>query len=315
MSVTVLVTGANGFLGRAVCTGLDKRGFAVRRAVRANAERKSVEIAVGEIGPTTDWIRALAGVGCVIHCAGRAHVMVDTALNPLNAFRMVNTAGTLNVARQAADTGIKRFIFVSSVKVNGDVTLPGLPFKADEPTQPIDFYGISKCEAEEGLRQLSQETGLEVVIVRPPLIYGPWAKANFAAMMRALDKGMPLPLGAVIHNRRSLVALDNLVDLLVTCIDHPAAANQTFLASDGEDLSTSDLLRRMGLALGKPARLLPVPPSLLQFGANLLGKGDVAQRLLGSLQVDITKTRQLLSWTPPISVDEGLRRAAQGFVR
>lgn len=235
--------------------------------------------------------------------------MGDTAADPLAEFRRVNVEGTLQLARQAAKAQVRRFVFVSSIKVNGEWTEPGRPFLADALPDPRDPYGISKSEAEQRLRNLAEETGMEVTIVRPPLVYGPGVKANFMALMTWLVRGVPLPLGA-IHNARSLVAIDNLVDLIVTCVDHPAAANQTFLVSDDEDLSTADLLRRMGRALGKPARLVPVPQRLLTLGAMVLGKPGVAQRLCGSLQVDIAKTRELLAWNPPVSVDEGLRRTA-----
>lgn len=249
----------------------------------------------------------------MMHLAARVHVMAERAGNPLVEFRRVNVDGTLNLGRQAAAAGVRRFIFVSSVKVNGEGTSANRPFTNADAPAPQDPYGISKMEAEQGLRDIAAQTGMEVVIVRPPLVYGPGVKANFAAMMRAVQRGLPLPLASVTHNRRSFVALDNLVDLLITCIDHPAAANQTFLVSDGEDLSTADLLRRLGQAMNKPARLFPVPPSMLQLGANMLGKGDVAQRLLSNLQVDISHTRNTLNWTPPISVDEGLRRAVAGL--
>jgi nucleoside-diphosphate-sugar epimerase len=217
------------------------------------------------------------------------------------------------LAEAAAAAGVRRFIFISSIKVNGEATLPGAPYTAEAQPAPADPYGISKLEAEQGLRALAADTGLEVVIIRPPLVYGPGVKANFLSMMRWLHKGVPLPFGA-IHNRRSLVALDNLVDLLVTCIDHPGAANQTFLVSDGEDLSTSELLRRMGFALGRPARLLPIPSRLLDVAAAMLGKTALAQRLCGSLQVDIGKTRELLNWSPPVGVDEALRKTAEHFL-
>jgi UDP-glucose 4-epimerase len=235
--------------------------------------------------------------------------MADKAADPLEEFRRVNVQGTLNLARQAAAAGVRRFVFISSIKVNGEATQLGRSFTADDAPAPLDAYGVSKMEAEQGLRELAAQTGMEVIIIRPPLVYGPGVKANFAAMMRWLQRGVPLPLGA-IHNQRSLVALDNLVDLIVTCHTHPAAANQTFLVSDGEDVSTSELLRRMGQALDRPARLLPVPQSWLKLAAAMVGKSDVAQRLCGSLQVDISKTRQLLSWTPPLSLDQGLKRAA-----
>jgi UDP-glucose 4-epimerase len=240
--------------------------------------------------------------------------MDDKSVDPLLEFRRVNVDGTANLALQASAAGVRRFIFVSSIKVNGEATQEGHPFCADDLPAPEDPYGISKHEAELALREIAGRTGMEVVIVRPPLIYGPGVKGNYAAMMRWLAKGLPLPLGSVVQNRRSMVALDNMVDLLLTCTYHPAAADQTFMVSDGEDLSTADFLRRLGQAMGKPARLLPVPVYLLRFGAGLIGKGNEAQRLLGSLQVDISKTRELLDWTPPISVDEGLRRAANGMI-
>ena len=268
----------------------------------------------GDLTATTNWSAALERVSAVLHCAARVHVMTDASANPLDEFRRVNVQGTLSLARQAAAAGVRRFVFISSIKVNGESTQAGQPFTADDTSAPQDAYGISKMEAEQGLRELSAQTGMEVVIIRPPLVYGPGVKANFAAMMRWLQRGVPLPLGA-IHNQRSLVALDNLVDLIVTCITHPAAANQTFLVSDGEDVSTTELLRRMGQAMGKPARLLPVPASWLKLAATLVGKREVAQRLCGSLQVDIEKTRQLLGWSPPFSLDQGLKKAAEGCVR
>ena len=255
---------------------------------------------------------ALTGSHIVIHLAARVHVMNDTATNSLEAYRRVNVQGTLNLARQAAAIGVRRFLFLSSIKVNGEATQPSHPFAADEAPAPLDDYGISKMEAEQGLREIAVETGMEVVIIRPPLVYGPGVKANFASMMRWLRRGVPLPLGA-IQNQRSLVALDNLVDLVVTCLTHPAAANQTFLVSDGEDVSTTELLRRMGKAMQCPAHLIPVPARLLKGAAALLGKQDVAQRLCNSLQVDIQKTRQLLGWNPPLTLDQGLKKAADGM--
>ena len=248
-----------------------------------------------------------------MHLAARVHVMNDKNPDPLAEFRRVNVEATANLARQAAAAGVKRFVFLSSVKVNGEFTEAGQPFTADDAPAPEDPYGVSKHEAEELLRQIAAETGMEVVIIRPPLVYGPGVKANFQSMMRWLARGVPLPLAAVTENRRSLVALDNLVDLIVTCLNHPAAANQTFLVSDGEDISTAELLNRMGAAMGKPARLFYLPPTLLKLGASVLKRPGIYQRLCGSLQLDIAKTRQLLGWTPPVSVDEGLRRAAEGF--
>lgn len=315
--VHLLVTGATGFVGRALLESIKGRhGFSVRGVVRCLVEDSPVgveSVQVSDLSPEADWNAALSGIDVVIHTAARVHVMSETVANPLVAFRRVNVDGTLNLARQAAAAGVRRFVFVSSIKVNGEYTDLGRAFAADDVPDPQDSYGISKYEAELGLRELAAETQMNVVIIRPPLIYGPGVKANFQRMMQWLRRGVPLPLGA-IHNKRSLIALDNLVDLIVTCLNHPAAANQTFLAADGEDLSTTELLHRMGLALGRSAWLIPVPISLLETGATLLGMSDMAQRLCGSLQVDISKTRTLLGWNPPISVDEGLCRAAQGFL-
>jgi len=312
----MLITGSTGFVGQALlCEALSRR-LDVRAVVRnptPGAGQQVELIAVGDIGPDTNWQTALQNVHTVMHTAARVHIMNDKAADPSAEFRRVNVAGTLNLARQAAAAGVKRFVFVSSIKVNGEATVPGQPFRPDDRHIPVDPYGLSKYEAEIGLQAIAAETGLEVVTVRPPLVYGPGVKANFAAMVRWLNRGVPLPLGAVVRNRRSLVALDNLVDLLLVCANHPAAAHQTFLASDGEDLSTTVLLQRIGQALGKPARLLPVPVALLKLGATALGKADLAQRLLGSLQVDISKNTQLLGWRPPLSVDEGLKKVTASF--
>ena len=305
----VHITGSHGFVGNALFQRLRAEGCDPLRVSR-QALRPS-ELAVGEIDLTTDWSKALIDGAVVIHLAARVHVMHDTEADPVTAFRVVNLQGTLNLARQAAAAGVKRFVFISSVKVNGEFTLSGRAFNEVDTANPQDAYGQSKHEAEQGLRQLSADTGMEVVIIRPPLVYGPGVKANFAVLMRAVQRGWPLPLGAV-YNQRSLVALDNLVDFIVTCITHPQAANQTFLVSDGQDLSTPDLIRRMARAMNRPARLLPVPVWALKAGALLLGKGDAVQRLCGNLQVDISKSRSLLGWVPPVSVDEGLRRAVGG---
>lgn len=315
--MTTLVTGANGFVGTALCERLSQESLPARAAVRSAGEQQNdIEtVGVGSITAETDWTTALKDVQHVVHLAARVHVMEEQSADPLAEFRCVNVEGTVNLARQAAAAGVKRFVFFSSIKVNGESTQPGRPFAADDEPEPEGPYAISKHEAEQALKKVAKQTGMEVVIIRPPLVYGPGVKANFEAMMRWMAQGAPLPLAAVSYNQRSFVALDNLVDLIVTCLSHPAAANQTFLVSDGEDLSTADLLRRMGQALGKPARLFYVPTDLLKLSATLLGKQGIYQRLCGSLQVDISKTRQLLSWKPLLSVDEGLRLAVQGLRR
>lgn len=311
----VLVTGATGFVGLALTRLLLYQGVEVVGGVRmvsSNLPLGVSQVSVGSIRNVTDWVNALNGVDSVVHLAARVHVMHDEASDPLVEFRRVNVSGTLNLARQASLAGVRRFVFVSSIKVNGESTVLGKPFLAQDKPDPQDPYGLSKYEAEQGLLELALETGMDVVIIRSPLVYGPCVKANFASMMSWLDRGIPLPLGTV-HNQRSFVALDNLVDLIVTCLDHPAAANQTFLVSDGEDLSTTQLLQRMGRALGKPARLIPVPVGVMQVAANLLGKGAVAQRLFGSLQVDSSKARDLLGWKPVVTVDEALQKTADAY--
>jgi nucleoside-diphosphate-sugar epimerase len=310
----LLITGANGFVGQALCAQAIAGDLLIKGAVRsAQALPANVAwVSIGTIDGNTDWHNALQGIDVVVHLAARVHIMDDPASDPLQAFRQVNVEGSLNLAKQAALAGVQRFVFISSIKVNGESTALSQPFQADDTPMPVDAYGISKYEAEQALRQLANETGMEVVIIRPPLVYGAGVKANFYSMMRWLDKGIPLPLGA-IHNKRSLVALDNLVDLIIICIDHPAAANQIFLVSDGEDLSTSELLRHTASALGKSAKLLPIPAWLIQTGARLLGKGAMAQRLCGSLQLDITKTRTVLNWTPPVRVDDALQKTAHYY--
>ena len=311
----ILVTGATGFVGRALCErlkGHDALRIAVRNPV-AGAWAEPSDVVQAALDPAQDWRPALEGITTIVHCAARVHVMNDDAADPLREFRRINADGTLRLAAQAAEAGAGRFVFISSIKVNGERTVPGQPFTAAQAPDPIDPYGVSKWEAEQQLRQLSAETGMKLVIIRPVLVYGPGVKANFLSMMKWLYKGVPLPLGA-IHNKRSLVSLDNLVDLIVTCIDHPRAANQTFLVSDGEDLSTTELLQRMSQALGKQPRLLPVPAWMLETAAKFAGKQSIAQRLCGSLQDDISYTRERLGWTPPVSVDAALRKTAQHFL-
>jgi nucleoside-diphosphate-sugar epimerase len=308
---SVLVTGGLGFVGKAVVAGALAQGYAVRVSTRqsvVSTTSRAEYIQMGGLVHATDWASALECVNTVVHCAARAHVLHDTVADPVSAFRSANTHGTLNLARQAVALGVKRFVFISSIGVNGSQTTLSEPFSEVDEPNPHNAYALSKWEAEQGLMKIAAETGLEVVIIRPPLVYGCGAPGNFGSLMRAVQRGWPLPLGA-IHNQRSLVALDNLVDFIITCVTHAKAANQTFLVSDGQDLSTTELVRGMARAAGVRARLVPVPAWALQAGAKLLGKGDAVQRLCGNLQVDISKARELLGWVPPVSVEEGLKRA------
>ncbi|WP_082332089.1 MULTISPECIES: UDP-glucose 4-epimerase family protein [Stutzerimonas stutzeri subgroup] len=303
----VVLTGASGFVGSRL---FSQTALAPEVEVTGLCRRLPLTpvgmglIAVGDL-EQADLVELLTGQDVLVHAAARAHIMKDEVADPLAEYRRVNVEGTLNLARQAAAAGVKRFVFISSIGVNGNINTR--PFRASDLANPAEPYAQSKWEAEQGLMQLAAETGMEVVIIRPPLVYGPGAPGNFGSLVRWIEKGVPLPLGA-IYNKRSLVGIDNLVDLVIRCIDHAAAANQVFLAGDGEDLSTTELLRGVGKAMGKPARLIPVPPGALQLGATLLGKRAMAQRLLGSLQVDISKTCELLDWKPPYTVEEGLRR-------
>lgn len=301
--MNIILTGSTGFIGARVKELLSRiAGFELILPVRSlSLDELPNSVLVGDIDSNTNWSKALINSDVVIHTAARAHIIKDEVAS----YRKVNVEGTLNLARQAAVAGVRRFVFISSIGVNGNVNTK--PFTPEGNPSPADAYAQSKWEAEQGLWKIQQETGVEVVIIRPPLVYGPNAPGNFGSLVRWIEKGLPLPLGA-IHNQRSLVALDNLVDLIITCIDHPAAANQVFLASDGEDVSTSELLRGVAKAAGKPCRLMPVPAGVLQFGATMLGKKAMAQRLLGSLQVDISKARELLGWTPPLTVEQGLKR-------
>lgn len=305
----VLVTGASGFLGAHLCATLNSNPLVqltpcVRKVSATDYDSAAV---IPSIDSETVWKDALAGQDVVIHAAARAHIMKDEVVDPLAEYRRINVDGTLNLARQAADAGVKRFIFISSIKVNGEQTPLGQPFTPDDTPAPEDAYGISKSEAEQGLQEIASSTEMEVVIIRPPLVYGPGVKGNFASMISVVRRGIPIPFGA-ISNKRSLVGIDNLIDLIVTCIDHPNAANEIFLASDGRDLSTTQLLQGVARAMDRPSRLIPIPGSILSFCASLIGKRVVAQRLLGSLQVDISKNREILGWEPPVSVEVGLRR-------
>lgn len=305
----ILVTGANGFIGYALSRQLRSQLHDVIAAVRRSCNIPDVSVIADELS----WLNALANQDIVIHTAARVHAINESEADTLTTYRVVNVEGTRKLAEQAAAAGVSRFIYLSSLKVNGERTISGNRFSSKDNASPEDAYGISKWEAEQELREVSARTGLEVVIIRPPLVYGPGVKGNFLYMLDWLVKGIPLPLG-VINNQRSMVGIDNLMDLIVTCTDHPAAGNQIFLVSDDEDLSTTELLHRMSKALGEPACLVPVPSSLLQLGAKLLGKQGTAQRLLGNLQVDISHTKQILDWTPTVSVNEGLRKTADWYL-
>jgi nucleoside-diphosphate-sugar epimerase len=311
----VLVTGASGFVGSALCAHLVLEGYTVIGAVRGMPEKplSGVEYRnVSSVNASADWREALVDINVVVHCAARVHIMSETSVDPLTLFREVNVKGTLCLAEQAVDRGVKRFIYISSIKVNGEATSEH-PFNADDTPAPKDPYGISKWEAEQVLWEIAEKTGLEIVIVRPPLVYGPGVRANFLRLMQWIMSGVPLPLGA-IDNRRSLVALDNLVDLIKNCLKNPQAINQIFLVSDGYDLSIKTLFQRTAISLGKPARLVYVPVSLLWTIARIFGKSGIAERICGSLQVDISKTRHRLNWSPPVAVDEALRKTAKYFL-
>lgn len=311
--MTILLTGASGFVGQVVLKTALLRGLKVRPVYRsaAVATMQRGGVLISGHDELTDWSLALDDVDVVIHAAGRAYVMREESIASLAEYRRVNVEGTLNLARQAAAAGVRRFVFISSIKVNGETTVPGRPFTADDAPAPNDAYGLSKTEAEVQLEQVARETAMEVTIIRPPLIYGQGVKGNFASLISLVRRGIPLPFGSVKCNRRSLVGLDNLVDLILLCVDHPSAANQTFLVSDGEDLSTSELVTAIGKALGRSVMLISVPTGLLSFLIDLQGKKSLSERLLGSLQVDINKTCNLLDWKPPVPVVDGLRRAVE----
>lgn len=302
----VLLTGSTGFIGSQLLSRLrEAPHLSTVIAVRSAGGLGAGAHVVGDCTSQTDWSTALSGIDVVVHCAARAHVLKDEVDNPLALFRETNTAGTLKLARQAADQGAKRFIFLSSIGVNGNATMQ--PFSAEDTPAPAEPYAVSKLEAEQGLWAIQRETGMEVVVIRPPLVYGPNSPGNFGLLIRVVSKGLPLPL-AGINNSRSLVSVWNLVDLIITSIDHPKAGGQMLLVRDGEDVSTSDLLRAIGNAQGTPARLFWLPPAMLKAGAALMGKQSVYRRLFDSLQVDDTATRQKLNWSPPVSLEDGLFR-------
>lgn len=312
MTQRVLVTGASGFVGRALTAHLVALGgcevMAMTRATPDNPVAGAQYLLTSQV----PWQTVLAGVDVMVHAAARVHVLNDDPIKSVAEFERVNVDLTLQLARQAATAGVRRFVFLSSIGVNGVKTEVGTAFSESDQPQPHNPYARSKLKAETGLRQIAKETGLEVVVIRPPLVYGPGVRANFAALMRAVQRGWPLPLGAV-HNLRSMVAIDNLVDFIVTCMTHPRAGNQTFLVSDGQDVSSADLVRNLAQVMGVPARLLAVPVPLLWTAGKVFGNSDVIQRVCGSLRVDISKARRLLDWTPSVSMDQGLRRAVAGM--
>lgn len=289
----ILVTGASGFVGTALMQQLQ------------NAQQHHAIASQTRLDADTDWSAELRDIQIIIHCAARVHVMRDKSVDPLAAFRTVNVHGTLRLAEQAASAGVKRFIFISSIKVNGEETQPNNPFSADDPPNPQDAYGISKREAEDGLREIAQTTGMEVTIIRPPLVYGAGVKGNFALLIRLVRLGIPIPFGS-IRNKRSLVSRDNLLDLITVCCTHPAAKNQTFLVSDGIDISTPMLIRSIAAAMEKRARLVAIPSKLLTALGYCLGKPDVVRRLVGSLEINIDKTSSLLGWRPKHRLPETL---------
>jgi len=299
---TVLVTGASGFVGRALCDRLRAARFRVVPALR-RADRVPGAVAVGDISAATDWRVALAGCDAVVHLAGRAPMPGTDGPDQRQAYRQINTEAALSLARQAAAAGVRRFVYLSTIKVNGEGR--NEPYRETDAPAPETAYARSRWEAEQGLREIGAQTGLEIVVLRPPLVYGPGVKANFRQLMDVVRKGRPLPLAA-IDNRRSLLYVGNLVDAIRLCIEHPQAAGRTFLLDDGQPVSTPELVRRLARAMGRPARMLPVPVGLLQLAGALLGKRAAVARLTGSLFVDASLIRSLLGWNPPYSMDDGL---------
>jgi nucleoside-diphosphate-sugar epimerase len=309
----IFVTGATGFVGSAVCRGLELRGSSVLRAVRRQVRPDDAAVVVGDIDSKTEWAeKALNRVDAVVHLAARVHQMRDTAADPLAEFRKVNVEGARRLAEAAAVAGVKRFVFVSSIKVNGEMTDGGRPFTEMDLPHPVDAYGISKWEAEQTLLEIGRRTGMEVVILRLPLVYGPGVKANFLKLIKHIDRGLPLPFGC-IRNQRSLLGLANLVNIICCCLDHQAAAGETFLASDGDDVSTPELVRRIARAFGRPARLVPMPVWMMQLGGRAAGRPEQVMRLCGSLQIDSSKIRQKLGWTPVCTMEEELRGVAEWY--
>ena len=307
----LLVTGASGFVGRALCDSLAASGRAPRRAVRQPSAGTPDTTAIGDIGPNTDWKAALDGIRCVVHLVARTHVLRETAADPLSEYRRINVMGTERLARDAAASGVRRIVFLSSVKVNGERTSTR-PYTEDDMPRPEDAYGISKLEAEQALARVAAETRLEIVLLRPPLVYGPGVKGNFLRLMDIVTRGVPLPFASVA-NRRSLVYVGNLVAAITHAIDAPRAAGRAYLVSDGEDVSTPTLMRGIADALGVASRLFPCPPPLLEIAGMLSGRGAEIARLTGSLQVDSSRIRRELGWNPPFRLEQGLAETARWY--
>ncbi|ENJ8201581.1 UDP-glucose 4-epimerase family protein [Vibrio cholerae] len=310
----ILLTGATGFVGQHIFKAIDEK-FATVVLGRKRSNDYLGEFIEYDLKNTPDEGLNLQGIDVVIHSAARAHIMHDASLDPQAEYLLVNTEATLTLARSAAESGVKRFIFISSIKVNGESTSGRMPFTSSDQPCTSDHYGQSKLEAENRLKDLAAKTGLEVVIIRPTLVYGLGVKANFASLMKLISKGMPLPFGCITKNKRSLVSVDNLVDLIITCIDHPKAANQVFLVSDDHDVSTSEMVSELAIALGKPTWQLPVPIWCYKLFGKLFGKSDIVDRLTGSLQVDISHTKETLGWKPPQILQEGFKQTAQAFLQ
>ena len=312
MAISILVTGANGFVGKALCEEALSRKIKVFGATRQTCRLSDGinNVVVGEIDEHTNWQHALENRNLVIHLAARVHVMNDSVPDPLNEFRRMNVIATERLARCASACGVKRLVYVSSIKVNGEETFNGQAFAETQPPAPEDPYGISKWEAELALQRVAEETGLEVVIVRTPLVYGTGVKGNFAQMISVLKRGLPLPFASV-RNKRSLIYVGNLVDALLLCATHPAAVGQTYLVSDGDDLSTPDLLHKLTIVMGRSPRIFAFPISLLKLAGHLTGKSKQIGRLIGSLQVDSFKIRRELGWIPPYTVEQGLQNTVQ----
>lgn len=309
-----MVTGANGFVGQALCAEAIRRGLHIKGAIRSACDLPigAEPVIVGKIDGGTDWASALHSVDVVIHLAARVHVMKDAAADPLSEFLQVNLHGTANLARQAVRAGVKRFVYVSSIKVNGEQTGETVSFTESDKPNPQGPYAVSKWQAELALQRIAQETGLEVVVVRPPLVYGPNVKGNFISLLSAIERGLPLPL-ARANSMRSLIYVGNLVDALITCATHPAAAGQTYLVSDGEDVSTAVLAEKIANALGRSNRSFHLPPTMLRAMATFVGRSEQIGRLFGSLRVNDEKIRGELSWSPPYTLEQGLLVTANWY--